>query len=368
MTHHFRYVAHHAYARGMTAIVFIALLAVMNARSAHQTPALAASAWTRVEPGYWVCASNEGSGDLTLIDGRTQHVVATIPLGKRPRGVHASPDGKLLFVALSGSPVTGPPGSAAASRPAPPADRSADGIGVVDLAQKRLVRVLPGGIDPEEFAVSHDGGRLFVANEDAATASMVDVPTGAVAHVAKVDAEPEGVAFSPDGRNVLVTCETNGTIVELDGRSAAVRARFVVAGRPRSIAFTADGRHAYIPSETTAQVHLVDATTHKLERSVTLPAGSRPMKVLLDPEARALFVSNGRGGTVSQLDASTGALERTIHVGTRPWGLGMSPDGRWLYVANGPSNDVSVVDTQAGREVSRIAAGTGPWGIAVVPR
>src|SRR4051794_35979420 len=61
-------------------------------------------------PGrYWVCVSNERSGDVTILDGADRSVVATIPVGKRPRGIHASPDGKRLYVALSGSPIAGPP-------------------------------------------------------------------------------------------------------------------------------------------------------------------------------------------------------------------------------------------------------------------
>src|SRR5206468_12507491 len=58
---------------------------------------------------YWVCVSNEKSGDLTIIDGGSGKVVATVPVGKRPRGVHPSPDGKTLYVAVSGSPISGPP-------------------------------------------------------------------------------------------------------------------------------------------------------------------------------------------------------------------------------------------------------------------
>src|SRR3954451_9027928 len=57
--------------------------------------------------GYLVCVSNERSGDLSIV--RDEKVIATIPVGKRPRGVHASPDGAFVYVALSGSPITGPP-------------------------------------------------------------------------------------------------------------------------------------------------------------------------------------------------------------------------------------------------------------------
>src|SRR5436309_845793 len=61
-------------------------------------------------PGsYLICVSNEKSGDVTIIDGLNHRVAATIPVGKRPRGIHASPDGQILYVALSGSPITGPP-------------------------------------------------------------------------------------------------------------------------------------------------------------------------------------------------------------------------------------------------------------------
>src|SRR5688572_10316881 len=77
-----------------------------------------------------VYVTNEMSGDMTVIDGGTHKVVATVPLGKRPRGIQLSPDGKQLFVALSGSPIAGP-----GSQPStlPPADPAADGIGVVDI-------------------------------------------------------------------------------------------------------------------------------------------------------------------------------------------------------------------------------------------
>ena len=36
---------------------------------------------------YYVYVTNELGGDLTVIDGGTNQVVATIPLGKRPRGI-----------------------------------------------------------------------------------------------------------------------------------------------------------------------------------------------------------------------------------------------------------------------------------------
>src|SRR5690242_159030 len=55
-------------------------------------------------PEVGIYVTNETSGDLTVIDASTLKPVTTIALGKRPRGIAASPDGSRLYVALSGSP------------------------------------------------------------------------------------------------------------------------------------------------------------------------------------------------------------------------------------------------------------------------
>src|SRR6185436_9017634 len=59
-------------------------------------------------PPVRVFVTNETSGDLTVIDAATQTAITTAPLGKRPRGIQPSPDGKSLYVALSGSPPAPP--------------------------------------------------------------------------------------------------------------------------------------------------------------------------------------------------------------------------------------------------------------------
>src|SRR5437762_2621596 len=114
-------------------------------------------------PAVRVFVTNEASGDLTVIDASTQAVVATAPLGKRPRGIKVSPDGKSLYVALSGSPNAGP---GVDTKTLPPPDRSLDGIGEVDVATNHVKRIIHAGADPEQLAVSADGRRLYVANED----------------------------------------------------------------------------------------------------------------------------------------------------------------------------------------------------------
>src|SRR6187399_3499560 len=73
---------------------------------------------------YHVYVTNEGSNNVSVIDPTTNEVTATVNVGKRPRGIHSSPDGKTLYVALSGSP-SAPPGVDESTLPPP--DRTLDG-------------------------------------------------------------------------------------------------------------------------------------------------------------------------------------------------------------------------------------------------
>jgi len=64
---------------------------------------------SRADPSYQIFVSNEKSENVTVINGSDFSVAATIPVGKRPRGIHSSPDGRTVYVALSGTPVKAPP-------------------------------------------------------------------------------------------------------------------------------------------------------------------------------------------------------------------------------------------------------------------
>jgi len=332
----------------------------------------------RAGPNYQIYVSNEKSGNVTVISGDGHQVLATIPVGKRPRGIHASPDGKSVYVALSGTPIAAPPQLDAKGNPifqrgrdddddeGAKADKSADAIGVVDVATRTLKGKIPAGSDPEEFSLSKDGTKLYVSNEDVKTASVIDIGTGKVQHIIAVGQEPEGVATTPDGKRFYVTCEAGGDIYVIETAGYTSVGHFKVNVRPRSMDFLPDGGIGFIPSESTGELNVIDTVNFKVLKVITLPPGSRPMSVKVASNGRKVYVSNGRAGTVSVLDSRTYELLNTIKVGVRPWGIAISPDGKFLYTANGPSDDVSVVDLATNQEVARVKAGGSPWAVAVV--
>jgi Uncharacterized conserved protein len=69
------------------------------------------------------------------------------------------------LVTLSGSPRMAP----GLDENRAPADKRADGLGVIDPSARKLIDRWHVGSDPEQFAISKDGKFAFIANEDDAS-------------------------------------------------------------------------------------------------------------------------------------------------------------------------------------------------------
>jgi YVTN family beta-propeller protein len=311
--------------------------------------------------------SNEDDGTVTVIDADRSAAIATIAVGKRPRGLALSPDGRLLYVAVSGVPKCPPPLTDAQCAQLK-RDPSADGIAVVDTAARARTRLLTGVTDPERVAVSRDGRRLFVSEEDAARLAVVDAARGRVLATVAVGREPEGVRLSPNGLWVLVTSEEDNTVTIVDARSYAILAKVTVGARPRDLAFTSDSRLAYVSGEADASIY-----------RITVPAGApsgeffklapqaRPMGVALDTQRGRLYVGTGRAGTVAVVAIDGPSLVAEVACGGRPWGVALAASGQRLYSPDGPAGDVAIVDTATAAVTARVATGRGPWAVVTGP-
>jgi YVTN family beta-propeller protein len=330
----------------------------------------ALAAWLAPAQAQRAYVSNEDGNSISIIDTQRDEVIATIEVGKRPRGLKLDRSGSRLYVAVSGLPKCPPtvPDEECAKRER---DLKADGIAIVDTEARKLVKVIAAGSDPEQFDLSADGKRLFVSNEDIGRATVVDIESGRVVKSIPVGDEPEGVAVSPDGRWALVTSESDHSVAIIDTNTLEIVRTVEVGQRPRDIAFTPDSATAYISGEFDASLYRVSVRQdHPAERVLQLRKETRPMGVVLDPTRHRLYLSTGRGGTVAVVDTTDPKalrLVKEVRVGTRPWGIALSRDGKRLYTANGPSNDVSVVDTTTLEVIKTIPVGRSPWGVVVGP-
>jgi PQQ-dependent catabolism-associated beta-propeller protein len=321
-------------------------------RLAVLLPLLLASA----APAETIFVSNEELNVVHVIDGATMQERSRIEIGRRPRGLGLSPDGRTLFVAVSDD----------------------NRIAAVDAASGRVTGHLPSGPDPETFALSPDGRRLFVANEDSSLLSFVDVDARRIAGEVTVGGEPEGTAVSPDGKLIVQTSESAGMAHVIDAATGAVIDNLLVDTRPRYVAFTPDGRQFWVSSEVRGTVTIFDSTTRKrigrIDFQVAkLVDGSasdifvQPVGIVFTRDGSRAFVALGRAKLVAEVDPKGLTIVRTFAVGWRAWNLALSPDERRLYTANGLTGDMSAIDLVGNKPIGTVKLGGKPWGIVSAP-
>jgi YVTN family beta-propeller protein len=146
----------------------------------------------------------------------------------------------------------------------------------------------------------------------------------------------------------------------------------MVGTRPRDARFTPDGRRLWVTSEARATVAVFDPATRRLLDTVDFEAGKPPPNVqavglAMTRAADRVYVAQGRGNEVAEIDAKTYAVRRVFKTGFRTWGIALSPDESRLYAANGLSGDVTIVDLGRGRTIRTLKTGGKPWGVITTP-
>lgn len=290
-----------------------------------------------------VFVTNEKSNDMTVINSKTLEVETTVPVGNRPRGIHLSPDGKELYIAIGNENV----------------------IKVIDPRTLKIIRQLHAGSDPEDFAV-HPNGEIYISNEDAAKASVFDPKTDRKLTEIDVGLEPEGVAISPDGKYVVVTSESSSLLHIIKVPENTIIKNIVVGARPRSAIFNREGTLIYASSEIGGEIQEIDTRDFKIINSVKLGNDkAKPKDLRLSKDEKTLYVAGGRANAVFVLDAVNMKVLKKIPVGKRVWGLAMNRDKTRLFTTNGVSGTVSVIDTASNEVIKTIKVGSFPWGVVV---
>jgi PQQ-dependent catabolism-associated beta-propeller protein len=289
-----------------------------------------------------IFVTNERSDDVTVISAESGTVLKTIAVGKRPRGVVVSSDGKRAYVANSNS----------------------DSLSVLDTSSLEVVGSIAAGRDPEGLTFNREGTLLYVVNENDSGVTVIDVASSKVVKKIEVGTEPETAVASPDGRWIAVSNETSNDVHLIDTATQAVVKKIPVPKNPRGMRFTADSRRLFVASEQAHVVSIVNLDTMSVEKSAPT-GGSRPVDIAFSRDGKRAWVTHGESGDVRVVDPATLNVLSTIAVGPRAWWTALTPDGSRLYVTVGRAGEVAVIDTAAGQVVGRIPAGKLPWGIAI---
>jgi YVTN family beta-propeller protein len=213
-------------------------------------------------------------------------------------------------------------------------------------------------------------GVLLVANQGDASASHVDLATGAVTRI-PVGTGPHETAISSDGRWGVVTvygAQTPGNQLALVDMRTRQTARTIDLGtyrRPHDVQFLPGSTtRVAVTSEASQRVVVVDLEAGAVQGDVETRAQGSHMLALAD-DGRTLYTANVGSGSVSRLDLSTRSFVSQLPIAARTEGIAITPDGREVWVGSNTAGTVSVVQVARDTVVATLPSLGMPYRIAI---
>ena len=162
-----------------------------------------------------VYASMQDSNELVAFDIATQTVLWRTSTGAMPADVYGSPDGRQLFVGLTGG----------------------DGVEVFDISglQPHRVKLIKTGNGAHAFRAAGDGRHLYVSNRVADTISKINMLTGAVVANYPAPGGPDCMDVSADGRWIYVSSRWARKLTVIDTQTRQVVRQVKVGKSPHGV-------------------------------------------------------------------------------------------------------------------------------------
>lgn len=293
---------------------------------------------------------NSIASDITVIDLHSLKVIGEINVGPQVHGIAVQADGKRLFATSEGDQT----------------------LRVFDTSTGKLLGEIKLTGRPNQCAVTPDGKYVAVPIRDGDSADIVDVAQQKVVKVLPVKA-PHNAFDSGSNRYIFVSSMGDHAIKMIDLQTMEYAASVPVGGVPRPYVVTGDGRTMYVALSDLHGFAIVDIPEKKVVRRVEMPAEHptphehpfEPINTLthglaLSPDEQELWVTSLLDDALYVYEVNSQKIVARVPTGSGPNWVAFSPDGSYVCVSNAASDSVSIIDRKARREVARLKVGRVP--------
>jgi YVTN family beta-propeller protein len=187
---------------------------------------------------------------ISVIDLKTQKMVATVPTGPLPNYAVFSPDGRQVFVSNAAN----------------------DTVSTVDTTRWKTRHSFAVGESPEHLVLSRDGASLYVNNVGDGTVTVLDLRSGKVSRTIPVGDTPHGIDLSEDGRTLFVSALGDDKLTAVDLLTGVYRST-TLSPAPYHLAVVRGAGKLYVSSAEEHKLWVVDPET--LEVMGEIPIGGK---------------------------------------------------------------------------------------------
>ena len=224
---------------------------------------------------------------------------------------------------------------------------------------------MPGNVVIENNRpdVSARAGLVIVANQQGASATVLDAASLKTLATLPVGVGPHEVAVSYDGRWAVVSNYGDRTtqgntlsVIDLTAAGAPPVSRTIDLGqyhRPHGVAFVGSGNKLAVTSETSQALLIVDFATGRVDTALATNGRGSHM-VAAQRDGRRAWTANIQDGTVTEYDIDRRSTGRTYAAAPMDEGIAVTPGGMEVWVGSNSAHTVTVLSSARGTPMDTI--------------
>ena len=306
-----------------------------------------------------VYVANLTDGTVSVIDGSTDTVTATPTVGSLPKALAVNPVTNFVYVVNSGS-TTG-----------------ASYVSVIDASNNVTNLNDSNASSPTAVAVNPVTNTAYVANSGSSYVTVISVvsgkPTAATASDIQLLYAQVSLAVNPVTNQIFVTCGNNDAIYIFNANTSTLS--FIQPDSSNNwtaVAVDPVNNMIYatdiVPSDNPVTVvTVVSGATNQMVATVSDPNANDPNAIAINPVTNKIYVPNYNTANVTVIDGASYATTTVTDSSLtyNGYAVAVNPVTHTAYVANGGSNDVTVITGSS--FTTDITVGTNPAAVAVNP-
>ena len=228
-------------------------------------------------------------------------------------------------------------------------NRTFNNVAAFDAGTGDVLTTIAVGRNPIGIISPQGTGKIYVANEDDATVTVISKESLAVVKTISLAAgsKPHHINDSPDGRFVYVAEFGANRVAAIDTETDTVAAELItspsVTARTHAVWVSQNNQTLYVTNSGLNEIAAIDIPSNTILWSV--PVGSNPSEVLVSHNEKIAFVSVRNENKLKLIDLETRAIADEIDVGPMPDTLRLTPDGKQMIVTlRGMPAQISLVN------------------------
>ena len=239
---------------------------------------------------------------IEVLDFATHTITHTIDLGRptRPHWAGFGADG-MLYVSAE----------------------LAEAMDVIDPKTLKVVASIPTGAPQSHMVVfSHDGARAYTSNVNKGSVSVLDLAARKLIKVIPVSETAQRISISADDQFVFTADQTQPRMAVIDTHQLKVSRWIDLPSVGFGSTATPDGKWLLVTLPQTDQIAVIDLASSKLVQTVAVP--SHPQEILVRRDKPIAYVSCNQSGKVVVLNLQTWKIERAFTAGPGADGLALA--------------------------------------------